>query len=105
MSFPTDRRVSIPDTVLFQEVSGESVLLDLASEQYFGLDEVGTRVWQLLGESRRLDEVYERLLREYEVEPDALTCDLWELLEALAEAGLIVMLPATQSDEEVASSD
>ena len=40
--------IRISDNVLSQEVAGETVLLDLASESYFGLDEVGTRVWQML---------------------------------------------------------
>jgi len=34
--------------MLFQEVSGENVILDLASESYFGLDVIGTREWSLL---------------------------------------------------------
>ncbi len=105
MSLFADGRVRIPDTVLFQEVSGESVLLDLASEQYFGLDEVGTRVWQLLSEFRALDEVYPVLLDEYEVEPEVLARDLSELLDALVEAGLVELLPATPHDDQSRPSD
>ena len=40
------------DLLLAQELAGETVLLDLASENYFGLDAVGTRVWQLLNEGQ-----------------------------------------------------
>src|SRR4051812_15119232 len=43
-------RVKISDDVLFQELQGEAVLLELKTGVYFGLDKVGTRVWQLLGE-------------------------------------------------------
>ena len=49
-------RIEISEDVLFQEVGGETVLLDLASEQYFGLDAVGTRIWQLLGEGADREE-------------------------------------------------
>lgn len=75
--------------VLFQDVSGETVLLDLTSEQYFGLDEVGTRIWMLLNEGRDLDGMVSTLLEEYEVERDRLKDDVRALLDSLVEAGLI----------------
>ncbi|MBT6125779.1 MAG: PqqD family protein, partial [Halieaceae bacterium] len=43
--------VTLSPDVISQEVSGETVLLDLNSEHYFGLDEVGTRIWQLIDSS------------------------------------------------------
>lgn len=72
-----------------QEVSGETVLLDLQSESYFGLDEVGTRVWQLLQEKDDLQGVYDVMLAEYDVEPDQLKDDLEELLGKLSDSGLV----------------
>ena len=82
---------TVSKDVLFQEVSGETVLLDLASEQYFGLDEVGTRVWQLLNEGKSLVAMLEVLLEEYEVERERLEGDVRALLESLIEAGLVEM--------------
>jgi hypothetical protein len=82
-------KIEISDEVLFQEVSGETVLLDLDSEQYFGLDAVGTRVWQLIGAGATAEAVVDTLLEEYEVERDELAADVAELLDRLAEAGLI----------------
>ncbi len=89
--------VSITPDVLMQELSGESVLLDLNSEQYFGLDEVGTRIWRLIEENGLLQTVFEQLLDEYEVEPDRLEKDLFELVDRLAEAGLVTM--KTENDQ------
>jgi len=83
------RKIEISPDVLFQEVSGETVLLDLASEQYFGLDAVGTRIWALLNEGATADAVVETLLEEYEVERATLEADVAELLAGLAGAGLI----------------
>ena len=80
---------TVSKDVLFQEVSGETVLLDLASEQYFGLDEVGTRVWQLLNEGQSLDAMLEVLLGEYEVERERLVADVRALLASLIEKGLV----------------
>jgi hypothetical protein len=74
--------------VLFQEIAGEAVLLDLASEQYFGLDPVGTRIWQLLSENGRLEHVFNVLSTEYDVEPAQLQADLLVLANELVAAGI-----------------
>jgi hypothetical protein len=89
-------KIAISEDVLFQEVSGETVLLDLASEQYFGLDAVGTRVWQLIGEGATTAAVVDTLLGEYEVERATLAADVDELLARLAEAGLIRFVDAAE---------
>ncbi len=75
--------------VLFQEVGGEAVLLNLASESYFGLDQVGTRIWVLLNEDARLQQVFDTMLDEFDVEPAQLEADLLALVAKLAEAGLL----------------
>lgn len=99
MSITIDRVVKIPDTVLFQEVSGEAVLLDLASEQYFGLNDVGTQIWHLLAEHRQLSLVHARLLSEYDAEPGILEQDLLELVGALVESGLVSLEPQAAGTE------
>ena len=81
--------ISISKNVLAQEVAGESVLLDLNSENYFGLDAVGTRVWQLLNDGQDRAGMIGILLDEYEVEREVLEKDIAELLDGLNEAGLI----------------
>ena len=75
--------------VMFQEVAGESVLLDMASEQYFGLNAVGTRVWKLLGADHSLGAAHAQLCREYDTPSDLLARDLVALVESLAKAGLV----------------
>lgn len=81
--------ISISKNVLAQELAGETVLLDLNSENYFGLDAVGTRVWQLLNEGQDGAILIDTLLDEYEVEREVLEKDISELLNRLREAGLI----------------
>lgn len=82
-------RVTAPDGVLVRELDGESVLLNLNSESYFGLDAVGTRMWAALTASASIEAAYEKLLEEYEVEPEHLRADLATFIERLADAGLI----------------
>jgi hypothetical protein len=89
MEIKEDQVFRVPEEVLFQEVSGETVLLDLESESYFGLDEIGTRIWVLLNEGKSVSQMVDVLLEEYEVERATLEGDVDELLGELAEAGLI----------------
>lgn len=82
-------RVSVPEDVLIRELDGESVILNLKSERYFGLDEVGTRMWEVLSTSETIADAYQTLLSEYDVVPEQLQIDLDNLLEQLIQNGLI----------------
>lgn len=83
--------IALSPDVISQEVSGETVLLDLESENYFGLDEVGTRIWQLIKETNDLNTIYNTLLGEYEVSGERLQQDLTTLLTEIEGLGLIVL--------------
>jgi hypothetical protein len=77
--------------VVFQEIEGEMVLLDLDGDHYFSLDEVGARVWTLLGEHEGdAERVIEAMLGEFDVDQATLRRDLEALLEQLSRAGLVV---------------
>jgi len=88
------KSVTISPDVLFQELNGEAVLLDLKTELYYGLDDIGTRMWQLLESNGQVEAACARLLQEYEVDETTLKQDLAELIDMLAEAGLILVQPA-----------
>jgi hypothetical protein len=70
-------------------VGDEVVILDLATGTYFGLDPVGARIWELMGEGKTLAEVCDRMLDEYEVTREELERDVLRLAEDLVEHGLI----------------
>lgn len=92
MNISLEETIRVSPDVLFQNVGGEAVLLDLASESYFGLDAVGTRIWQLLQEHEgHLPAVHAAMLDEYEVQPDQLNGDLRALIAELARAGLVTI--------------
>lgn len=82
-------RVRIPDSVLSQNLQGEQVLLNLDSGIYWGLNPIGTRIWQLLLEQNRLDTILKTLLDEYDVTEGRLREDLRDLITRLADNGLI----------------
>ena len=87
-----NKKVTFADTVFAQEVDGEMVLLDMNSENYFGLDAVGTDIWQSMQEKATLQEVLEVLLDQYEVEEEVLKKDLVSFVEKLEESGLVEVL-------------
>ena len=88
------KRVSIPDGVMLRELNNEAVILNVNSERYFGLDEMGTRMWQLLTESETIQQAYDALLESYEVEPDTLRNDMTRLIEELVQHGLLEIVDA-----------
>lgn len=81
--------ISMKEDVLVQELGGELVLLNLDSEEYFGLDTVGASMWQILQETGSIQATYDRLLEQYEVEPEQLKQDLLELIEKFVDHGLV----------------
>ncbi len=84
-------KISIPDDVYFQALVDEAVILHTTSGKYFGLDEVGTRMWNLIAEHGALEPVIPILLAEYEVDEERLTQDLVELVDKLADRGLVAV--------------
>jgi hypothetical protein len=81
--------VSIPESVLWQEVGDEIVLLDVDGGAYHGLNEVGSRIWRALEEHADVTSAYEYLCAIYEVDPLRLRKDLDEFIQRLVEMGLL----------------
>jgi hypothetical protein len=71
------------------DLAEEAAVLSLKNGVYYGLDPVGARVWNLAQEPRTFAELRNALLREYEVDAASLESDLRDLLNQLAEQGLI----------------
>jgi len=88
-----NQKVTFAETVFAQEVDGEMVLLDMESENYFGLDEVGTAIWQAMQEHGNLQEVVDDLLNQYDVEAEVLEKDLEDFVGKLLESGLVKVTP------------
>ena len=84
-----NQTIALSPRVISQEIAGETVMLDLDSECYFGLDAVGTRIWQLIGGNGELLTIYNILIEEYDVEEARLRADLEALITQACERGLI----------------
>jgi hypothetical protein len=82
-------KISVPSHVLVRVFENESVILNLNTESYHGLDDVGTRMWTALTHSASIQEAFEALLSEYDAEPAQLRQDLDDFLEKLHQRGMV----------------
>ena len=86
-----DVSVTVPADIIFKDLDGEAVILNLQSGLYFGLDHVGTRIWRLCEELGSLRAVWEAMQREFEASGDALQADLLEFVGELTAHGLVAV--------------
>lgn len=86
-----DAKISPSPDVVGRVVGGELVLLDLESATYFGLNQVGSRVWTLVAELGSLRKVCEAMEREYAVPREQLERDILSLARELRDKGLLVV--------------
>ena len=90
---PHTCHVTVSSDALFQEIKGEAVLLDLAKETYFGLDEVATFVWRQLQHNPNLRAACDAVLAVYNVEPQQLEADVVHFIRRLVDEGLVQVTP------------
>jgi hypothetical protein len=86
-----EQSVRASDATVFRELDGEAVLLQLDEGMYYGLDPVGTRLWQLMLEHGSLQRVFDAAIEEFEVTPANLRRDLSALVSDLVSRKLLVL--------------
>jgi hypothetical protein len=89
MMLRDDQRITIREEVLSRQLDGEAVLLDLQSGTYFGLNEIGAFVWDLVSAGKTVGEIRNGVLDAYEVEPEVVDADLERLIDDLRRRGLV----------------
>jgi hypothetical protein len=86
-----DTQLSIPPQVMSRLVGDETVLLDLASGMYFGLDGVGKRIWEAVADGNSLGQTATVIAAEYEVDDARAQADVIEFATDLVERGLLAV--------------
>ncbi len=86
---PGPTSVHLPPHILERELGSEIVLLNLETELYFGLDEVGARIWHSLTTLDSVAAAVEELTRVFDAEPETLEADVNRLVGELLERGLL----------------
>jgi hypothetical protein len=90
MAIALNDQLSIPEEVVSRKLGDETVLLNLTTGTYYGLDAVGTRLWELLGENPELGTAHRAMLEEYDVTSETLEADLVRICEEMLARGLLV---------------
>lgn len=96
MGIAAKKRVIKPDTILrrkhdqlFSEIDGEVVMLSIENSEYYGMDKVGSRIWQLLEKPINFKQLIKTLLDEYEVTEEQCTEETVNFIEQLVEKELV----------------
>ena len=85
----TKARVRIPGHVRFTVIDNEAVIIDANTGMYLGLDEVGTRILQIISETGSTEHVIETLLHEYQISEETLRSDVINLVEEFRAKGIV----------------
>ena len=79
-------------------LDGETAILHLGSGTYYGLNLVGSTIWNLIQEPRTIAEIHDRLLQQYEADAGECERDLLNLLDDLTKAGLVEIRDARSEE-------
>lgn len=82
-------KVVSDDNCLSTEIDGESVILHMEKGKYYGFNEVGTRVWQIVQQPRTVDEICDELVSIYDVDRTQCRRDVESLIDELNQKGLV----------------
>ncbi|MGI9533498.1 MAG: PqqD family protein [Thermodesulfobacteriota bacterium] len=90
MTNSLNKSVKVPGDLLYQELSnGELVILNLNKESYYGLDNIGTIMWNEITSTKNIDTAFSNLLEKLDVTPNRLRKDLEIFVNQLIENGIL----------------
>lgn len=91
MPIVSGSKLKLADEVLFRDFEDESVLLNLADESYYGLDQVGTEMWRAVSATASLGEAITRIQETFDADERAIEADFMELMHELWKKGIVVV--------------
>ncbi len=86
-----DSQVQRNPKLLANQMDGEIVMMSIANGEYYGLDEVGSRIWELMEKPVSIDNLVEQLMAEFDVDYDGCLRDTQEFLEDLLDKDLVLV--------------
>lgn len=82
-------KIVVSKDVVSCDLGGETAMLDMKEGIYYGLNEMGTIIWEYIQEPITIQEIVDKILVEYEVDEETCFRDLVELVEAMSKNGLV----------------
>ena len=86
-----EKSIQRKDTTLFSEIDHEIVLMSIENSEYYGLNQIGSHIWQLIEKPLSFNELISILMNEYDVTREQCMEDTLSFLETLAEKSLILV--------------
>ncbi len=86
--------VARSDELVSAEMGKEMVMMSLQQGQYFGLNTIGSRIWELLEQPMTVAELCKRLVVSYAVDPETCQQDTLDFLQELYAAKIITIVDA-----------
>ena len=77
------------DSFIASDIDGQAVMMSIENSKYFGMDEVGTSIWNLLDKNPSFEELISDLIAEYEIDKETCENDTRVFLERLLQYKLI----------------
>jgi hypothetical protein len=84
-----DSMVSQIEDIVASDIDDEKVMMSVEKGQYFGLEPVGSRIWEMIEQPVRVSELIDALLGKYDVDRETCEKDVLAFLEELHEAGIL----------------
>ncbi|MFA0833866.1 MAG: PqqD family peptide modification chaperone [Methanobacterium formicicum] len=81
--------IMVSKDVVSCDLGGETAMLDMKEGIYYGLNEMGTIIWEFIQEPVTLQEIVDKILGEYEVDEETCFADLVELIEQMVKNRLV----------------
>ena len=78
-------------SVLENEIDGEKIMLNMDKGEYYGMDKIASRIWELLNEEIEIEKLIQKLLEEFEIDYETCKNDVLEFLDGMLKKNLIVL--------------
>ncbi len=75
--------------IVFNEMDGETIMMSIENGEYYGLNSIGSRIWQLLQSTKTVSEICDAVLPDYDVTPEQCAQDVLNFLNRMAEKGVV----------------
>ena len=89
-----ESRVSRNEAIVFTDLDDTIVMMDVDEGQYYELDPIGARVWNLLETGRSVADLCDVLASEFDVDPDTCRHDTLQFLEEANAMRIVQVEPA-----------
>ena len=84
-----DSKIVRDNEIIFSEMDGETVMMSIEKGEYYGINPIGSRIWGLLDSPKKVSELCDTLLPDYDVTPEQCAQDVLSFLNRMAEKGII----------------